>query len=129
MKQNEHDITKAIRSMLNCLGVFHWKAWQGPMSQPRGVADILGCWEGRMLAIEVKRPGGKVTDDQEKFLKKVAENGGIAFVARSVDDVISGLGAEKMFITQSKTGSVSAEYSLRTGRIDDLTSTHTQPRR
>ena len=52
-----------------------------------GCSDILGqLIDGRFLAIEVKRPSGKVTPDQAVFLAKVQKNGGVAFVARSVDE-------------------------------------------
>ncbi len=39
---SETELTKIIRSYLKNLGIFHWKAWQGPMSQPKGMSDILG---------------------------------------------------------------------------------------
>lgn len=64
------------------------------MSYPKGVADILGCYQGRMIAIEVKTPRGVVKPEQEAFLKNVRAEGGIAFVARSVEDVIEGLRLE-----------------------------------
>lgn len=51
-----------------------------------GVADILGVYDGRLLAIEVKRPGGKVSEAQKKFIDKVIKMGGIAGVCYSVDD-------------------------------------------
>lgn len=53
----------------------------------RGVADILGVINGRFIAIEVKRPKGKVSDHQELFLQSIVDAGGIAFVAYSLDDV------------------------------------------
>lgn len=56
-----------------------------------GTSDILGIWQRRFLAIEVKRPGGKLTHDQIVFLERVRENGGIAFTAYSLDDVIKNL--------------------------------------
>jgi hypothetical protein len=90
-KQTETEITKAIRQILKSLGIYCWKQWQGPMSQPKGVADIIGVWNGRFLAIEVKRPDGRLTEDQERFIGKIRAHGGIALVARSVDDVIDGL--------------------------------------
>lgn len=86
-KTKEADITRRIRQYLDMRGIFHWKQWQGPMSQPRGVADILGCLCGKMLAIEVKKPGGKLTEFQQRFLDAVNSSGGIAFLATSVDDV------------------------------------------
>jgi Holliday junction resolvase len=87
-RATEADITKAIRSLLDAYGIFHWKQWQGPMSQPKGVSDIIGIYRGKFLAIEVKTERGKLTDAQRAFLDRVNREGGIAFVARSVEDVI-----------------------------------------
>lgn len=86
-KTLESDITRRIRQYLDLIGVFHWKQWQGPMSQPRGVSDILGCCKGKLLAIEVKKPGGKLSEYQEKFLNSVNAAGGVGFMACSVDEV------------------------------------------
>lgn len=55
--------------------------------QLKGVADILGIFSNRFLAIEVKSKEGRLSDDQEAFLNMVSKQGGISFVARSVDDV------------------------------------------
>lgn len=57
----------------------------------RGVSDILGIYSNRLLAIEVKSKTGRLTRWQTIFLDDVKRNGGIAFVARSVDDVILAL--------------------------------------
>lgn len=57
----------------------------------KGVSDILGLWNNRLLAIEVKAPGGKVSQEQIKFIELTNAHGGIAFVAYSLDDVISKL--------------------------------------
>lgn len=98
MKQTEAELTSAIRALLKNVGVFAWKQWQGPMSQPRGVSDIIGVFNGRFLAIEVKAAGGRVTPEQERFIETVRRHGGIAFVARSIDDVIEGLGIQDRFL-------------------------------
>jgi len=98
MTQTEAEITRAIRQTLEGLGCAHFKHWSGPMTHPKGIADILGIWEGRPLAIEVKTKKGRVTDHQRKFLDCVRRNGGIAFVARSIDDVIEGLGVQDRFL-------------------------------
>ena len=52
-----------------------------------GVADILGCIGGRFLAIEVKSQTGRLSDHQKQFLLEVLAHGGIAFMARSIEDV------------------------------------------
>jgi hypothetical protein len=38
------------------------------------------------LAIEVKTPSGKVTQEQQQFIDRVNKEGGIAGVARSIAD-------------------------------------------
>jgi hypothetical protein len=58
------------------------------------VADILGCYKGRLLAIEVKAPGGRLSDHQQVFMARVTKEGGIAIVAYSVDAVIGQLGLQ-----------------------------------
>jgi len=90
-KVREADITKTIRDLLNAYGIWHFKMWMGPMSNPKGVSDIIGIYKGRFLAIEVKTPKGKVTEAQRAFIDRVNKEGGIAFVARSVEDVIEKL--------------------------------------
>lgn len=57
-----------------------------------GVADILGVLpNGRMLAIEVKTPSGRVSPKQQKFLDRVNKEGGLAFVARDLEIVVNKL--------------------------------------
>jgi len=58
----------------------------------RGLSDVVGMLrDGRFLAVEVKRPGGQPTTAQVEFLGLVSRSGGVAFVARSVEDVMRGL--------------------------------------
>lgn len=57
-----------------------------------GMSDIMGILkDGRTLAIECKSAKGTVKAHQHEFLNSISEAGGIAFVARSVDDVITKL--------------------------------------
>lgn len=59
-----------------------------------GMSDIMGVLKnGRMLAIEVKTETGVVKAHQHEFLNSIANAGGLAFVARSVDDVMEKLEA------------------------------------
>jgi len=62
----------------------------------KGSSDISGCLDdGRMLAIEVKAPRGRVTQEQTDFLESISKRGGVAFVARSVEDVEKAIFSEK----------------------------------
>ena len=89
--QTEKEITASIRMVLRTFGIFHWKVWQG-LGSEKGVSDIIGIYKGKFLAIEVKTEKGRLSKHQEEFLDHVVWNGGIAIVARSVDDVFEGLG-------------------------------------
>jgi hypothetical protein len=94
MKQpglKEKDITMQIRNLLKTFQIFHWKNHGGPMGA-KGVPDILGCFQGKFLGIEVKTENGRLSPEQDRFIKNLNDAGGIAFVARSVDDVIEKLG-------------------------------------
>lgn len=104
-KLKEKDVTKQIRGVLRTLGIFHWKNWSGPMTYPKGIADILGIYNGKFLAIEVKREGWEPPEptnlqaykhfkEQQDFLISIRDNGGYAFFAQSVDDVIDRLGLQ-----------------------------------
>jgi len=94
--RSEKEITASIRAFLKAHRIFHWKVWQGLGSQ-KGVSDIVGLYEGRFFAIEVKTEKGKLSEDQAKFLKLVVINGGNGFVARSLDDVVKYLGMKRRF--------------------------------
>lgn len=96
---SEADITKAIRDLLKACNIWSWKHWGGPMSL-KGVPDIIGMIgpEGKSFYIEIKKKSGVVSREQQEFINSVNRHGGIAFVARSVDDVIEGLGLEDRFL-------------------------------
>lgn len=102
MKQphiSEKEITHSIRNLLKTFGIMHWKNWQGLGSTP-GVPDILAIQPdtGRFIGIEVKTSKGILSPHQERFIANIKESGGIAFVARSVDDVIRELNLEKRML-------------------------------
>lgn len=98
---NEKTIENSILNFLKHIGVFCWKNQTTGVFDPtkkvfrkssnphhiKGVADILGCIEGRMIAIEVKAEKGKVSPEQRVFLTRINQEGGVAFVARSIDQV------------------------------------------
>ncbi len=56
-----------------------------------GISDIIGCYKGRFLAIEVKVGKNKQTLSQKLFAESVILSGGIFILAYSLDDVINGL--------------------------------------
>ena len=61
----------------------------------KGCSDILGqLKDGRLLAVECKRPkGGKLSSDQLHFLDMVRNYGGVSFVETNLHDVHNNLGS------------------------------------
>jgi penicillin-binding protein-related factor A (putative recombinase) len=103
LKASEKEIENSILAYLNANSIFCWKQnsvgiydtkkeiFRRPMGKyiMPGVSDILGIFKARLLAIEVKRPDTKnrLTLSQKHFLECVNANGGIGFVATSVEEV------------------------------------------
>lgn len=97
----EADIQRSILAYLNLVG---WavKVPAGGARRGRhfvklataGTPDILGVVRGRMIGCEVKRPGGRLRSSQGVQLDAIRAAGGLAFVARSVGDVVDTLRAE-----------------------------------
>lgn len=91
MGKPENAVTRAVRAELKEHGIFAFKVWQGPFSKP-GIADLLGVTpDGRFVAVECKTEKGRLSEQQQQFLKKVESHHGIAIVARGPLDVRSSL--------------------------------------
>lgn len=86
----EKDVTKAVRSCLRMLGIFHWKVWQG-LGSTKGISDIIALYKGHAIFIEVKGPTGKLSEDQQLFLRDANYHGGIGIVVRSADDIMNAM--------------------------------------
>lgn len=59
----------------------------GDPFMPRGLPDIIGCYHGRFIAFEVKRPGEKPRKLQGKMLRTLAAAGAVTATVYGVDDV------------------------------------------
>jgi hypothetical protein len=59
----------------------------------RGCSDLVAVLppSGRFAGIEVKRPGGRLTADQESFLAAVRKAGGVSLVVHSVGELVEEL--------------------------------------
>ena len=114
----EKQVENQILTFLRNKGIFVWKNQSVGVFNPtrksfmksrnphhiNGVADILGCIDGKMLAIEVKKPyvskrtmkvmersqeqlAKLASDDQVLFINNVRALGAVAFYADSLDIV------------------------------------------
>lgn len=96
----EGALMRRIMLALSEAGAITWRNNVGYATYPNGTvvkygvcnpggADLIGLYRGRFLAVEVKVPGAKPTDEQERFIEGVIKAGGIAGVARSVEDALA----------------------------------------
>lgn len=102
---SEKDIQNQIINYLELKKIFHWRQNVGGMKYEyfdknlqklrlryvrfgsSGTSDILGIYKGKPFAIEVKSLKGKLNKYQKNFLTNFYDNGGIAIVARKLEDV------------------------------------------
>jgi len=89
----EKEITAAIMRYLKTVpGCFAWKE-HGGMYGTAGLPDIICCYNGRFVGIEVKtpagdgRPAGKLSKLQELTIAKIKDAKGEAFKVTSVEEV------------------------------------------
>lgn len=90
---SEKAVVNAIMAYLQELeGCFAWKE-HGGMYGTAGLPDIICCYKGRFVGIEVKKPRGKLTKLQEITLRYIERAGGVAAKVSSMEEVIELLNA------------------------------------
>lgn len=82
MTTRESTIQRAIVDAIKQRG--GWAIVTTPPGVPKGTPDIIGCYRQRMLAIEVKRDGGRPTELQYAQMERWNDAGGIAEVVWSL---------------------------------------------
>ena len=95
-KSNE--LTQQIIRYIHEQGGYAWRASSvGVYDQSRGiyrtapkkgVSDVLACYNGRLIAIEVKIGKDHLSPEQEGFIKCVNHAGGYAFVAKTYEEFV-----------------------------------------
>lgn len=86
----EKKVKTSIKSWLDSRGYYHFSPIGGPFAV-HGVPDIVVCARGSFIGIECKAPGKETntTPNQDDHIRRIEGAGGRAFVASSLDDVLS----------------------------------------
>ena len=86
--KNESQLTSQIKNLLKSKGAYCEKIFGGGY-QASGIPDILCCYRGYFLAIEVKSPTGKgrASDIQKLKIKAIRDAGGVAFITDNIEEV------------------------------------------
>lgn len=82
----EKEIVNRIKVAMQERGAWVIKTHGSP--NLAGLPDILACYRGRFIGLEVKRPDTRhtVTPRQQHFLDAIAEAGGLTAVVVSVEE-------------------------------------------
>jgi hypothetical protein len=100
---DETDIQSAILKAFQARGIVHWRTVLGgrrvkggkapnPMKGFPDVAGVIGQ-TGKLFVCEVKKPGGRLSDEQVTWGKRLTDAGVKYMVAYSVDDALTGYDA------------------------------------
>lgn len=73
----EKKVKNAVRKIMDKHGIYHFMP-PGMGLGRSGIPDIIGCKNGKFIAIECKAGKGKVTALQERELNAIATAGGFA---------------------------------------------------
>ena len=83
-------VAKIMRALKTAGG--WWVKTHGGAFQMAGIPDIIGCWRGRFVALEVKRPKvGRPTKLQLLVLAAIRSAGGIAEIVTSAEEALNAL--------------------------------------
>ena len=82
----EGTLVAKIKKYLIKNGAYCENIWGGGF-QAAGIPDIIACYKGVFLGIEVKLDYNKPSEIQKAKLKLINDAGGIGIVAYSIDDV------------------------------------------
>ena len=77
----EGKVKAAVRKMLAHHGIYYFMP-PGMGLGRSGIPDIIGCYNGRFIAIECKAGKGKATALQERELIAICNAGGFTYIAR-----------------------------------------------
>lgn len=82
---SEKNFENRVKKYLNEKGAYVIKYWGGGNFTRSGVPDLLVCYQGRFLGLEIKAENGKPSELQLHHLEQIRKAGGYAFILRPSD--------------------------------------------
>ena len=81
----EKSIENQIKKYLVINKIYHYKV-HGNGFQRSGIPDIIACINGRFVGIEVKKPGGIVSNLQKINIAEINKSNGVGIVVYSFEE-------------------------------------------
>jgi hypothetical protein len=105
-RREEQDLSNAVMNYLAIKGILHYRVRNtGTIihkrgggiaygrdrysTTQRGAPDILAWDNGKAYGFELKSQKGRIRPEQEEWLSKFRDEGGIGMVIRSLDEVMN----------------------------------------
>lgn len=83
----ETKIQRKIQDYLNSKRIFNFRV--NADTNTVGIPDLIACYKGTFIGIEVKTPDGRATGIQNKIGQEIVNCGGIFIKPTCVDDIIT----------------------------------------
>ena len=93
MSQPESKLSRRIMAALRAEGAMVWKN-HGSQYMMAGLPDIVGVYNGKMIAIETKMPGGRLSEIQKHRIEEMRQAGASVVVAHSVEEALTVIGED-----------------------------------
>jgi len=87
---SENEVKRQVKDYLNATGWFNFHILQG-MGAYKGIPDRIAAKNGKVLFIEVKKLGGKQSDNQKHFQECVEGAGGIYILVNDLNDIVKAI--------------------------------------
>lgn len=84
MKKPETKIKNEVYDFLNSYGGY-WLKMSGSEFLAKGIPDIIGCYDGKFIGIEIKTKEGKLDLAQRWHLEKIKRCNGKSIVLRGFE--------------------------------------------
>lgn len=88
IKITENDIKLQVKQYLSLKGWFSFPLTAG-MGSYKGASDRIAVKDGRVLFIEIKKPGGKQSENQKIFQANLENVGGEYILVKCLEDLIN----------------------------------------
>ena len=86
MTTPEAKVKTEIRKYLSAQAIFWVSVQNGPGAKP-GDPDLVLCYRGRFIGVEVKSATGKLRPLQKVRQKEIEASGGEFWIVRTLDDL------------------------------------------
>jgi hypothetical protein len=98
----EGRIKTAVKRWLVERGIWYFLPVSNGMGR-HGIPDIICCYQGRFLGLEIKAPGKRrtVTPNQIRELRAIKQAGGIALIVDDLQILEQALGASNDCLTET----------------------------